>query len=55
MASEALLPDGWAKDVRIAVAGGRIASVELGVPTGAGDERTAILTLGMPNLRRLVG
>ncbi len=49
-AGEALLPEGWAKDVRIAVAGGRIASVEAGVPTGAGDEQAAVLLPGMPNL-----
>jgi len=49
-AGEALLPDGWARDVRIAVASGRIASVEAGVPAHAGDERVAILLPGMPNL-----
>ncbi|RLP26821.1 formimidoylglutamate deiminase [Mesorhizobium sp. YM1C-6-2] len=49
-AGEALLPEGWAKDVRIAVAGGRIASVEAGVPAVAGDEQAAILLPGMPNL-----
>ncbi|MFN3578204.1 MAG: formimidoylglutamate deiminase [Tabrizicola sp.] len=35
-AASALLPDGWARDVRIRVAGGRIAEVTAGVP-GAGS------------------
>lgn len=33
-AGRALLPDGWATDVRVRVSGGRIASVETGVPGG---------------------
>lgn len=35
-AKTALLPEGWAHDVRITVADGRIAAVEMGVPGGAG-------------------
>ncbi|MBL8579058.1 MAG: formimidoylglutamate deiminase [Mesorhizobium sp.] len=49
-AGEALLPDGWAKDVRIAVAGGRLASVEAGVSAGMDDNQVSILLPGMPNL-----
>jgi formiminoglutamate deiminase len=46
----ALLPDGWAKDVRIEIGGGRIVSVAAGAAAEAGDERCAILVPGMPNL-----
>lgn len=49
-AETALLPGGWASDVRIEVAGGRIASVEPGASALPGDERVAILIPGMPNL-----
>lgn len=39
-AESALLPDGWAQDVRVSLgADGRIASVEAGVEARAGDER----------------
>ena len=34
----ALLPDGWARDVRIGIAGGRIVSLETGVARGPADE-----------------
>ena len=34
-AKTALLPDGWARDVRVTVSGGRIVQVETGMP-GAG-------------------
>ena len=49
-ASEALLPEGWAKDVRISVEDGRIAAVTTGVPAEAGDERQTMLVPGMANL-----
>ena len=49
-AKQALLPGGWAEDVRVTVAAGRIAAVEAGVAAVAGDERHAILLPAMPNL-----
>jgi formiminoglutamate deiminase len=45
-----LLPEGWANDVRLTLAGGRIAGVERGVPALPGDERAGIGLPGMPNL-----
>ena len=46
----ALLPDGWARDVRISVADGRIVAVAAGA-TRAGADRLAGITLpGVPNL-----
>lgn len=48
---EALLPSGIARDVAIAVEGGRIVSAEAGVAAAAGAVRLPGLTLpGMPNL-----
>jgi formimidoylglutamate deiminase len=47
---EALLPGGWARNVRVTFAGGLIAGVETGVEAGAEDERHAIGLPGMPNL-----
>lgn len=49
-AAAALLPEGWAENVRIAIADGAIAAVEAGVAAQAGDERHAILLPAMPNL-----
>ncbi|KUM24544.1 formimidoylglutamate deiminase [Mesorhizobium loti] len=49
-AEQALLPEGWRGNVRIAFDGGRIAAVETGAAPQAGDERHAILLSGMPNL-----
>src|ERR1700742_5002618 len=46
----ALLPGGWAKGVRIAVADGRIARIESGVTPDAGDEQHAIAIPGLPNV-----
>ncbi len=46
----ALLPEGWARDVRMTVADGRIARIETGVAPGAGDERHAIAIPGLANL-----
>ena len=48
--SEALLPSGWRRDVRIAVAGGVIAALDCGVPARAGDERFVVGVPGMGNL-----
>jgi formimidoylglutamate deiminase len=42
-APSALLPDGWARDVRVTVRDGRIAQVERGVPCGPRDQRTGTL------------
>jgi formiminoglutamate deiminase len=49
-AKQALLPVGWAENVRITVADGRIAGIETGVEPAAGDERHHALVPGMPNL-----
>lgn len=46
----ALLPDGWADRVRVTIAGGRVASIETGVESGAGDERHAIAIPGLCNV-----
>jgi formimidoylglutamate deiminase len=47
---EALLPQGWTRDVRITVADGRIAKIESGVPRTRGDEAHTVAVPGMPNL-----
>jgi formiminoglutamate deiminase len=49
-ASSALLPQGWQKDVRLTIEGGRIAEIETGVPAGAADERHHTLIPAMGNL-----
>jgi formimidoylglutamate deiminase len=49
-AEAALLPDGWAKAVRLKMGGGRIISVEPGAQAAPADERHAVLLPGMPNL-----
>jgi formimidoylglutamate deiminase len=46
----ALLPQGWAAQVRIEASAGRIASIAAGVAPGAEDERHAIALPGLPNL-----
>ncbi len=46
----ALLPDGWAENVRFTVADGLIAAVERGVGPEAGDERAAITLPGLANV-----
>jgi formiminoglutamate deiminase len=48
--AEALLPSGWASDVRMEIAGGVIASVQMGTRPAPGDERHAVGLPGMPNL-----
>src|SRR5882757_3622894 len=47
---QALLPQGWARDVRIMVEAGRIARVEANASAQPGDERHRIGLPGMPNL-----
>jgi formimidoylglutamate deiminase len=46
----ALLPGGWAENVRVDIADGRIAAVATGVAPGAGAERVAVALPGIPNL-----
>jgi formiminoglutamate deiminase len=48
--SSALLPEGWASDVRVIFAGNAIACVESGVPPAREDERHGIALPGLPNL-----
>jgi formiminoglutamate deiminase len=47
---EALLEGGWAKDVRLTIADGRIARIETGVARAPLDEAHAVAVPGMPNL-----
>lgn len=47
---QAMLADGWARDVRLTQAGGRIARVEAGVEPAPGDTRHGIAIPGLPNL-----
>jgi formimidoylglutamate deiminase len=47
---QALLPQGWARDVRITVEAGRLESVEAGVLAQPGDERHRIGLPGISNL-----
>ncbi len=49
-ADQVLVESGWAEDVRIGVAGGKIASIAVGIASQAGDERHAVIVAGMPNL-----
>ncbi len=49
-AKAALLPGGWASNVRVDVQSGRIAKIETGVAAQPGDEHQTILVSGMPNL-----
>lgn len=46
----ALLPDGWARRVRLSIAGNRIAAIARGVDPDPGDERQAIGLAGLANL-----
>src|SRR5262245_15103400 len=46
----ALLPSGWARDVRITVADGSIAAVAAGAPRTAADRIAGIAVPGIPNL-----
>ncbi len=49
-AAQALLPDGWARDVRLQVADGRLVAITAGQPAAPGDVRLAIAVPGLPNL-----
>lgn len=49
-AARALLPDGWASDVRITVAYGRIAAVQTEAMPAATDTRAEVLLPGLGNL-----
>ncbi|MCZ8098135.1 MAG: formimidoylglutamate deiminase [Burkholderiales bacterium] len=49
-AGQALLPEGWATNVRVTLAGGCIASVESGATPRSSDERHAILLPGSASL-----
>lgn len=49
-AQSALLPGGWARDVRISLSGGVIVSVETDAAAQPDDERHAAILPGMPNL-----
>jgi len=49
-AAQALLPQGWASDVRLQVVDGRIGAIDVGEPPRAGDNRLDILVPGLPNL-----
>lgn len=47
---QAMLADGWRKHVRVTVADGRIARVEVSVGAQAGDERHGVALPGLPNV-----
>jgi len=46
----ALLPDGWASDVRLEIAGGKFSRIERGVRPQPGDERLAVGLPGLANV-----
>ena len=48
--AEALLPSGWARDVRIAIAGGRFTRVEPDAPAQTSDLRHRVALPGLANL-----
>ena len=49
-ASQALLPNGWAQNVRLTIAGGKISSIETDAEAQAHDERHHVILSGMPNI-----
>lgn len=49
-AEQALLPHGWARNVRIIIDGAAVAAVDLNATPHGGDQRHAILVPAMPNL-----
>jgi formimidoylglutamate deiminase len=49
-AARALTPEGWKSDVRLTIADGRIATVEVGSVAQEGDERHAIMTPAPANV-----
>lgn len=48
--TEALLPEGWAENVRLVIEGGLIAAVQPGAAAAPDNERHAIGVPGLPNL-----
>mgnify|MGYP001156501646 CR=1 FL=1 len=46
----ALLPDGWARNVRLSIAGGRIAAIDAGVDRKSGEEGSAVALPGVANV-----
>ncbi len=48
--AQALLPEGWADDVRVTVDRGIITGIEVGAAAGPTDERHGVALPGMPNL-----
>jgi formiminoglutamate deiminase len=48
--AEALLPSGWARDVRMGIADGRFTRIEAGVPAQPEDQRHTVALPGLPNL-----
>jgi len=48
--ARALLPDGWAREVRLRIAHGKFAGVERGAAAQPGDERVAVAVPGMSNV-----
>ncbi|MFZ1425706.1 MAG: formimidoylglutamate deiminase [Geminicoccaceae bacterium] len=48
--TQALLPEGWADDVRVTLDQGVIAGIETGAVAGPTDERHGVALPGMPNL-----
>ena len=46
----ALLPDGWAREVRVEISGGRFAKLERNSRAQAGDERVAVALPGIANV-----
>ncbi|UHS55421.1 formimidoylglutamate deiminase [Agrobacterium vaccinii] len=49
-AEVALLSDGWEDNVRLKIADGKIASLEIGAPAQGTDERAKVILPAMPNL-----
>jgi len=49
-AESALLADGWATRVRLAIEHGQIVSIDVGVDPAPGDEPVSVLVPGMPNV-----
>lgn len=49
-ARQALLPDGWHKDVRVVISAGTVASVTSGAASVVGDISVDTLIPGMPNM-----
>jgi formimidoylglutamate deiminase len=48
--AHALLPDGWAEDVRIELAGGRIAALQAGAVPGDAERHATVALPGLANL-----